>query len=109
MLGEITHLILDTADPNWIDYWKDGKWFKGALAPYVHLLGRPAMALLLGGPFTLGLWIQTESVLMPATILALFMGLMLAGAPAEAAIVGYIIVVIGTVIAYRSISGVGTR
>lgn len=102
-------LLLATNDPDWVEFWKDGQWFQGALGPYTQLLGRPAMLLLLGVPFTLGLWIQTESLTIPATILVLFMGLLLSGAPAGATLVGYIMVVVATVIAYRSITGVESR
>jgi hypothetical protein len=37
------------------------------------------------------------------------MGLLLSGAPAGATLVGYIMVVVATVIAYRSITGVESR
>lgn len=100
--------LLQAADPNWFaDFWKTGDWFGGAFQPLVWRLTRPGVILLLGGPLSLALWIQTESLIMPATLLVLFMGLMLGGAPAGATIIGYIVVVAATVLAYRSISGVG--
>jgi len=101
--------VLATNDPDWIEFWKNGQWFEGAVRPYIHLLGREAMLLLLGAPLTLALWIQTESLTIPSTILVLFFGLLLSGAPPGATLVGYIMVVVATVIAYRSITGVGTR
>lgn len=99
--------IVLQADPDWLQFWKDGEWFKGWARPYIHLLGRQTMILLLGAPFTFGLWQQTESITVPAVILTLFMGLMLAGAPPAATIVGYILVVSAVVLAYRSVTGVG--
>jgi len=94
-------------DVNWLDLWENGQWFEATYRPYIELLGRPAVALLLGAPLTLALWIQTESLTVPGTLLALFLGLMLSNAPPSAAIVGYLIVVIAVMLAYRSISGVG--
>jgi len=95
------------SDPNWLDPWRNGNWLEGAIRPFIWRLGRPAFILLLGAPFSLGLWIQTESMILPAVFLTLFMGLILGGAPPEATLVGYILVVAATLIAYRSISGVG--
>jgi hypothetical protein len=79
------------------------------VGPYVGLVGREAVVLMLAAPFTLALWIQTESLTMPAVILTLFMGLLLGGAPAEATMLGYLLVVAATVVAYRSLTGVGGR
>jgi hypothetical protein len=71
------------------------------------VLGRPTVVLLLGAPFTLALWQQTGSLSVPGIMLALFMGLFLSGAPAEATLVGYLVVVGGALVAYRSIFGDG--
>lgn len=94
-------------DTNWIDLWEQGKWFEGMFRPLVWRLGRPGLVLLLGAPLSLALWIQTESLTVPAVLLALFAGLLLGNAPPGAAIVGYIIVVIAALISYRAIPGVG--
>ncbi|MFY4814534.1 hypothetical protein ACOJIV_17825 [Haloarcula sp. AONF1] len=92
---------------DWIDVWASGDWFHGAFGPVTATLGRPTVVLLLGAPFTLALWQQTGSLTVPGIMLALFMGLFLAGAPAEATLVGYLVVVGGALIAYRSIFGDG--
>lgn len=105
----LDHIIALASDPNWLDAWEAGNWLKGMIEPYVWRLGRATFVLLLGAPLTLGLWIQTESLVMPGVILALFMGLMLSGAPPAATIVGYVIVTLAVAIAYKSITGVGTR
>lgn len=100
--------ILQSADPDWFEeYWQTGDWLGAALEPFIWLLGRPTFILLLTVPPTVGLWIQAESIIPPAIIITLFMGLILAGAPAGATIVMYIVVIIATLIAYRSITGVG--
>jgi len=111
MLDQIPLIVPDqiplAADPDWLKYWQQGDWFTGAFRPIIWRLSRPGAVLLLGGPFTLALWWQTESMIMPATLIALFMGLWVGGAPPGAALIGYILVVVATVLAYRSITGVG--
>jgi hypothetical protein len=107
-LETIGDIALQASDPDWLaEYWEQGDWFGGAFQPLVWRLTRPGVVLLLGGPLTLALWTQTESTIMPAILLTLFMGLMLGGAPAGATIVGYILVVGAAVIAIRSVTGVG--
>jgi hypothetical protein len=92
---------------DWVDVWASGDWFHGAFGPVTSVLGRPTVVLLLGAPFTLALWQQTGSLSVPGIMLALFMGLFLSGAPAEATLVGYLVVVGGALVAYRSIFGDG--
>jgi len=95
-------------DPAWLtDYWETGDWFGGAFQPFIWRLTRPGVVLLLGGPLTLALWQQTESLVVPTVLLVLFMGLFLGGAPAGASIIGYGLVVCATLLAYRAVSGVG--
>lgn len=92
---------------DWLQFWEQGRWFEGMFRPLVWRLGRAGVVLLLGAPMALALWIQSESLTVPATLLALFAGLMLGNAPPGAAIVGYIIVVVGALVSYRAIPGVG--
>ena len=99
--------LLLQSDTDWISYWESGQWFSGTFEPYIALLGRPAVVMLIAGPFTLALWIQTESVTTPAIFIALFFGLLLTGAPPAVATLGYVIVTIATMVAYRSIFGSG--
>lgn len=99
--------LLALLQTDWLTLWENGNWFEATFGPLSQQLTRPAVVLLLGGPFTLALWMQTEQITVPAVILALFMGLFLTGAPAGATIVGYLIVVAGTLVAYRSIFGDG--
>lgn len=101
--------VLQSSDPDWLAIWRDGDWLTGVFEPFVWLLGEPTVILLLGTPLTLGLWIQTESIVIPGVILALFMGLLISGAPAGATIIGYVIVVLAVAIGYSSISGGGGR
>jgi len=103
----IRHILFQTTDTDWIQYWEDGDWFAGTFEPFVALLGRPAVVMLLAGPFTLALWIQTESVATPGIFIALFFGLLLTGAPPAVATLGYVIVTVATMVAYRSIFGSG--
>lgn len=101
----IEDILLQT---DWLSVWESGNWLEGMVGPYVELVGRSAVVLLVGAPFTMALWIQTESLTLPAVILTLFMGLALGGAPPEATLVGYLMVVVATLLAYRSITGVGS-
>jgi hypothetical protein len=54
----------------------------------------------------MALWQQSESVVPPGIMLTLFMGLLLGGAPPGATLAGYLVVVVATTMAYRSIKGV---
>lgn len=107
--------LLDAGDvvlqshPDWLQLWKDQKWFQATFEPLVWRLGRAGGTLLIGAPFTLALWQQTESIAMPGIILVLFMGLILGGAPAGAALVGYLIVVLAVLVSYYTIYGGGGR
>jgi hypothetical protein len=92
---------------DWFELWRDGRWFEATFGPVQELLGEEGVILLLGVPMTLALWIQTESLYVPATILVLFTGLIISGAPPAAAFVGYMIVVAATLLAYRSIYSSG--
>lgn len=108
VVASATDTVLQSTDPDWLaDYWETGDWFGGVFEPLIWRLTRPGLGLLLGVPLALSLWTQTESIIVPATLLALFMGLMLGGAPAGATIVGYILVTAALVIGFRAISGVG--
>jgi hypothetical protein len=97
-------LVLQSA-PDFFEFWKNFEMFKGVFEPLIWRLGRSGAGLLLGVPFTMALWQQTESVVPPAIMLTLFMGLLLGGAPAGATIGGYLLVVVAATIAYRSIFG----
>lgn len=99
--------VILQADPDWIDYWANGQWLDGAIQPYIHLLGRATLLLLLGAPLTMAMWVQTEDLVIPGIILSLFMGLLLTGAPAGATLAGYVVVLLATMLAYRSITGAG--
>lgn len=99
--------VILQSDPNWLDFWENGEWLNGAIQPYIHLLGRATLLLLLGAPLTIAMWVQTEDLVIPGIILSLFMGLLLSGAPAGATIAGYVVVLLATMLAYRSITGVG--
>jgi len=101
---ELPTIVLD---PNWFDAWTNGNWFKAVFDPLTWRLTRSGAILLIGVPFAIGLWTQSESIVMRAVLLTLFMGLLLGGAPAGATIVGYVLVIGATILAYRSISGVG--
>ena len=92
---------------DWFQLWRDGDWFEATFGPLLSLLGQEGALLILGVPLTLALWIQTESLYVPATILVLFAGFIIAGAPPAAAFVGYMIVVAATLLAYRSIYSSG--
>lgn len=109
MLEPLDILAVLAADTNWIDLWEAGRWLEASIGPYIALLGRATLMLLVGAPFTLALWIQTEDFGPPAVILTLFMGLLISGAPPGATIAGYVIVLIATTLAYRSITGVSGR
>ncbi|WP_251342434.1 hypothetical protein [Haloplanus halophilus] len=97
--------LLQATDPDWFQYWKDMQWFKAVFEPLIWRFGRAGIGLLIGAPFTMALWQQAESVVPPAVMLTLFMGLLLGGAPAGATIGGYLIIVVATAVAYRSIFG----
>ena len=100
-------MLLQSTDTDWLSFWENGEWLKGAIEPYIALLGEPTLMLLLGTPLTIAMWIQTEDIIVPGVILSLFMGLLLSGAPAGATIAGYVVVILATMLAYRSITGVG--
>jgi len=97
--------VLLQSDPDWFQFWKDKELFRAVFEPLIWRLGRTGAGLLIGTPFTMALWQQAESVVPPAIMLTLFMGLLLGGAPAGATIAGYLLVVVATTIAYRSIFG----
>jgi hypothetical protein len=110
MIDTLTTTVVALAsNTDWLEVWRSGDWLRGILGPFVELLGRETFVLLLGAPLSLGLWIQTQSMVVPAVILTLFMGLILGGAPPEATLIGYVVVIVATLLAYRSVSGVGTR
>lgn len=90
-------------DPDWLQYWKNGEWFKATFQPLVWRLGEAGLTLLIAAPFNLALWQQTESLRMPAIMIALFVGLMLGGAPANAVIVGYLVMVVAALGTYYAI------
>jgi len=92
---------------DWFELWKDGNWFEAVFGPLLSVVTETGAILLLGVPLTLALWIQTGSLYLPATILVLFAGFIIAGAPPAAAFVGYMIVVAATLLAYRSIYSSG--
>lgn len=102
-LADVLWLPLQTADPDWLQPFKDGNFFKGMVQPLVERLSRAGILLVVGVPYTFALWQQTESVVPPAIVLTLFMGLFLSGAPPGARFVGYLAVVVATTVAYYSI------
>lgn len=73
----------------WVEMIQDGDWFEAMLGMWSEPVGRSGFALLVGGPLILALWTYTESVTPPATLFALFSGLILAQWPGPAARVGY--------------------
>jgi hypothetical protein len=98
--------MLDTLlQTDWLTFWESGQWFEAMFRPYVALLTRAGVILLLGTPFTLALWIQTGNLAVPATFLTLFAGLIIGGAPPAATFIGYLIIVVAAGLAYRSIFG----
>jgi hypothetical protein len=99
-------VVLQETDPDWLEFWKDMDWFSGMFEPLIWRLGRAGTGLLIGAPFTMALWQQSESVVPPGIMLTLFMGLLLGGAPPGATLAGYLVVVVATTMAYRSIKGV---
>lgn len=103
----MTRTLLQASDPDWFEAWKDGNWLEGVFGPFIWLLGEPAVVLLLVVPTALGLFIQTESIGPPAILIILFGGLILGGLPAEAAVAGYVIVVVAVLLGYRSVTGAG--
>lgn len=93
--------------PDWFDLLQSGDWFQATFGPYFALLSEPGVTLLLGTPLTLALWIQTDSLYVPGTLLVLFVGLIVGGAPPAASLAGYLIIVAAVVLAYRSIYSSG--
>lgn len=100
---ELFDTLLQASDPDWLEIWKSGDWFRAVTQPFIWRLTRPGATLLIAAPFTMALWQQTESVVPPAIMISLFMGLLLAGAPAGATLAGYLLLVVGVTVAYRSI------
>lgn len=95
------------AQTDWVEVLKNGNLFRLAFEPYTNLIGRSAVTVVLGAPFTLALWIQTKSISVPAVLLVLFASLMIGGAPPAASMIGYLLVVAAVVIGYRTILGSG--
>lgn len=89
--------------PDFFTAWKNGNWFEATFAPILWRFGRPTAGLLIATPFTMALWQQTESAVPPAIMISLFMGLILAGAPAGAMFAGYLLIVVAVTVAYRSV------
>lgn len=101
----LVSILLDT---DWLQFWENGNWFDGMFEPFVALLTRQGIVLLIGTPFTLGLWMQTGNLAVPGVFLVLFAGLIIGGAPPAATFIGYLIVVVAAALAYRSVFG-GSR
>jgi len=99
--------LLQSTPPNFWDLWESKEMFRAMLEPILWRVGPEGLALLLGVPFTFALWQQSESIAPPAILLSLFMGLLLAAAPAGATLAGYVLIVVAVALAYRSIFGGG--
>jgi len=95
------------AQTDWVEVLKNGNLFRIAFEPYINLVSREGVVLLLGLPFTMALWIQTRSISVPSVLLVLFASLMIGGAPPAASMVGYLLVVAAIIIGYRTILGDG--
>lgn len=95
------------AQTDWVEVLRQGDLFRLAFEPYTNLLGRSAVVLVLGAPFTMALWVQTKSLSVPAVLLVLFASLMIGGAPPAASMVGYLLVVAAIIAGYRTILGEG--
>lgn len=79
-------------------------WLNCSLQPFLDLLGEPVVVMLLGVPLAIALWWQTREIAVPGVILALFAGTLIAGAPPEVAIIGYMLVTAALVIGLRNIA-----
>lgn len=100
---DVADTVLQSSDPDWLQYWKDGDWFNATFRPLVWRLGEEGVTLLIAAPFTLALWQQTETIRIPAIMLVMFLGLLLGGAPAGAALGGYLMVVLAVLGTYYAI------
>ena len=90
---------------DWIDYWAEGEFWDGLFRPISDTMGTGVFALFVGTVLVLALYGWTETMMMPAIVLALFGGILIAAAPAEAAIIGTLMVVVAVSIAILSIWG----
>lgn len=79
-------------------------WLDCSLQPFIDLVGEPVFLMLLGVPLTVALWWQTQEIAVPAVVVALFAGILIAGVPAQVAIIAYLLVAAALVMGLRNIA-----
>lgn len=91
---------------DYIDLWAESKnWFDAIIGPYVDLLGKPAIIMILGGFYFLALGWYTEDIRPPAVVILLYGGVFVFGAPAPVAMIFGAIATVAIALAYMSIYG----
>lgn len=89
---------------DWAQCWYDrNDWLYCITGPYFELMGRAVVVMLLGGFYSVSLYWYTESIYPPATVLVMFGGLLIFGAPAPVAAIGSLLVTVALALAYLSI------
>lgn len=90
---------------DYIDMWSALDFLDAILSPFTDAMGMAPFTLVIGTVLTLSLYAWSGTFLMPAIVLALFGGLMIAAAPPQAAFIGTMMVVCAITMALLAIRG----
>lgn len=99
-LSDLVLHVLDllVASHNYLHYWTEFQFFDGIFAPIYDQFGATQFALLVAVVLFLDLLSWSRGLTLPATVLTLLAGTMLASVPGPVATIGWVIIVLAVAI-----------